>query len=273
VASGDSVFSVSAAGVVRRHDPGTGDIAWETDLDGATRSSPLLFDGSLWVAVGDELFVLDPASGVQRDSIALEARADSSPAAAGQTIVIGTRVNTLALVDLTSLAVEFVTLPDPGAELTTYADGVAATPVIAGGSVYVGTTGGVLLSVSLSGAIEWLLDVGSPIYGAVAVGSGVGFVPTGSGQLIAFGLDDGEVRWSAELGDASYSSPVLVGDVVLVTAENGKLFAFDAGSGDELWSLEVGVPGNFMASTPSVFGSLVVLGSNDGSIVGVETDR
>ncbi len=182
VASSDSVFSVSATGVVRRHDPGTGDIAWESDLDGATRSSPLLFDGALWAAVGDELVVLDPSSGVRRHSIALQAQVDSSPAASGNVIVIGTRSNTLAFVDVTSLAAEFVELPEPSEEMTTYADGLAATPAIVGGSVYVGSTTGALLSASLSGDIQWLVDVGSPIYGSVAVGDGVGFVPTGSGR-------------------------------------------------------------------------------------------
>jgi outer membrane protein assembly factor BamB len=273
VVSADSVFSVSAAGIVRRHDPDTGDVAWEADLDGATRSSPLLFDGVLWVAVADELVAVDPSSGVRRTSITLQAQADSSPAASGDVIVIGTRSNMLAFVDVPSQAVEFVALVEPNEGTRTYADGVAATPAISEGAVYVGSTAGVLLSTSLAGRIRWQVDLGSPIYGAVAIGDGLGFVPTGAGRLIAFGLDDGEVQWTADLGDAAYSSPVLVGEIVLATAENGRLFAFDAESGAERWSLEVGEPGNYMASTPAVAGSLVVLGSNDGSIVAVETDR
>jgi len=273
VASVDSIFSVSGAGIVRRHDPGTGDIAWEADLDGACRSSPLLYDGVLWVAVGDELTLLDPSTGVRLNSIALQAPADSSPAASGEAIVIGTRSNTLAFVDVRSFDVELVPLPAASRAMTTYADGVAATPVISGGSVYVGSTTGVLVSASLSGEIHWLVDVESPIYGTVAIGDGIGFVPTGSGRMIAFDLENGEVRWSAELGEAAYSSPVLVDGVVLATAENGRLFALDSESGRELWSVEFGEPGNYMASTPAVSGSLVVVGSNDGSIVAVDTDR
>lgn len=273
VASADSVFSVSNRGVVRRHDRASGEIAWESDLEGFSRSSPMLFDGALWVAVDDQLAVLDPASGVTRHSVELEAPADSSPAASGDVIVIGTRSNTLAFIDRTTLDVENVALPEASQELRTYADGVAATPVISDGSVYVGSTTGSLLSASLSGDVRWTLDLESPIYGAVAVGDGTGFVPTASGRLVAFGLDDGLVRWSADLGDAAYSSPVLVGDTVLATAENGRLYAFGSSAGELLWSLEVGESGNYMASTPAVSGTLVVLGSNDGSIVGVDTAR
>lgn len=272
VASRDSIFSVSGAGIVRRHDSESGEVTWEADLDGGTRSSPLLFDGGLWVAVGEELAVLDPSTGAIRDSVALGAHADSSPAAVGDVIVIGTRSNKLAFVDVSTLAVDFVALPDARDELRTYADGVAATPVIADGSVYVGSTSGSLVCATLSGDVQWETDLGAPIYGAVAIGDGVGFVPTGSGQLVAFDLDDGSVKWTSDLGDAAYSSPVFAAGFVLATAENGRLFAFDADSGEELWSLEVGEPGNYMASSPAVSGSMVVLGSNDGSIVGVETD-
>ena len=63
------------------------------------------------------------------------------------------------------------------------------------------------------------------------------------------------------------------GEHVLVTAENGRLFSFDARSGIEQWSIEVGDVGNYMASTPAVTGATIVLGSNDGSIVGVSTNR
>ena len=125
---------------------------------------------------------------------------------------------------------------------------------------------------TISGTIRWQTDLGSPIYGAVALGEELGYVPTAAGSLVAFDLATGRTRWIAELGDAAYASPVLVGDVVLATAENGMLFAFEAESGVERWAIEVGEPGNYMASTPAVLESIVLLGSNDGSIVGVSTD-
>lgn len=273
VASEDSVFSLSSAGVVRRHDIATGAIVWEADLDGFARSSPLLFDGELWVAVGEELVGLEPSSGVRIGSAALSGTTDSSPAAAAGVIVLGTRSNTLEIVDRASLSVVSISLPDGDGSLRTYADGVAATPAISEGSVLVGSTEGVLVSVALSGEVEWTADLGSPIYGAVALGDGIGYVPTGSGDLIAFALDSGEMLWITELGDAAYSSPVLVGEIVLVTAENGRLFAVAADSGTELWNIGIGETGNYMASTPAVVDSLIVVGSNDGSIVGVSTDR
>lgn len=273
VVSSDSVFSLSSDGVVRRHALDTGSVRWEMDLGGSSRSSPLLFEGELWLAVGEELVGLDPSSGARIASVDLGGRADSSPAAADGVIVIGTRSNSLVFVDRAALDVEVVALPRAGSPLTTYADGVAATPAIDGDSVVVGSTEGALVSASLAGSVEWTVDLGAPIYGAVALGDGVGYVPTGSGELIAFSLDDGDVRWRAELGDAAYSSPVLVGQSVLVTAENGQLFSLDAETGVEQWALEVGEVGNFMASTPAVAGSTVVLGSNDGSIVGISTNR
>ncbi len=272
VASADSVFSVASDGTVRRHEIDSGAIAWESRLDGFARSSPILFGGDLIAVVGSSIAFLDPSTGAQRRSVELDGPTDSSPAVSSGVLVIGTGSNRLAYVDLDSLEVSYVELASIDESLTTYARGVAATPAFSASAVFVGSTGGSLVSTTVDGSTRWEIDLGSPIYGAVALGGELGYVPTASGDLIAFDLATGQRRWTAQLGDASYASPILVGDVVLVTAENGVLFAFDADSGDERWAIDVGVPGNYMASTPTVLGSIVVLGSNDGSIVAVSTD-
>lgn len=271
VVSADSVFSVTSDGLVRRHEIGSGTTVWENQLDGSARSSPILFRGDLIAVVGRTVAFLDPTTGTQRRAVELDGPTDSSPAVSAGALVIGTGSNRVAYIDVESLDVRYLDLPTIDESLETYADGVAATPAVFASAVFVGSTGGLLVSTTIGGTTRWMIDLGSPIYGAVAVGADLGYVPTAAGDLVAFDLETGRTRWSAQLGDAAYASPVLVGDVVLATAENGQLFAFDAESGEERWAIQVGVPGNYMASTPAVLDSFVVVGSNDGSIVGVST--
>lgn len=273
VVSRDSVFSVSSSAVVRRHDLGSGAVIWETELDGSARSSLLLAEERLLAVAGGVLHLLEPSTGAQIASIDLGGRADSSPAYGDGTVVLGTAADRIALVDLESQSVAFVELPSAPPELTTFADGVAATPAIVDGLVFVGSTSGLFVAVTSAGEIAWEADLASPIYGAAAIGPALGYVPTAAGELIAFDRSSGEQVWATDLSDASYSSPVLAGDVVLVTAENGVLFAFAADTGESRWSIEIGEAGNYMASTPVMVDSMVIVGSNDGSIVGVETGR
>lgn len=272
VVSSDTVFAVGSDGTVTAHDRESGAIVWTSQLGGFTRSSPILTRGRLVVAVDETLVTLDPSTGDRIESLRLETPTISSPAVADEIIVLGTASNQVFFMSGDPLEIASFDFGEISGELTVYAAGVAATPAVADGVVYVGSTGGAFAALGLDASPLWQVELGSPIYGSAAVGGELVYVATAAGQLLALDRATGTQRWVTELGDASYASPVLVGQALLITAESGVLFAFDAVDGELRWEFLVGESGNYMASTPAVVDSVVILGSNDGSIVSLDTD-
>lgn len=268
VVTADTVFSLASDGTLRSHDRSDGRLRWSTALDGSTRSSPLLVDGVLVAVSGSSLSEVDAGTGTVIDRVEIGRQVGSSPTSFGERVIVGTADNTV--VDGSGEVV--VDLGDVPEDLVTFTDGIAATPAVLGDVAVVGSTNGLVVAFDEAGDVRWEVDLGTPVYSSAALSAEIAHLGTAGGELVAIDLADGSVRWRTDLGDASYSSPVRVGDTVLATAENGLLWAVEADTGTVRWSVPIGEDGNFMASTPAVAGSRIVVGSNDGSVVGLTTE-
>ncbi|MEZ4425526.1 MAG: PQQ-binding-like beta-propeller repeat protein [Gemmatimonadota bacterium] len=153
---------------------------------------------------------------------------------------------------------------------------VRSSPVIAGGSVWVGGGDGALYRVRLSdGHVVWRHDLGRPVQAAPAVDDQTVYAVDVDGAISAVGRDDGALRWHVRVGPAlpwawggegwDYlgSSPVVVGHTLVAGAGDGVVRAVDTRSGEVLWSVATG---GRVRSSPAVADGVVYVGSADGIV-------
>ncbi len=132
---------------------------------------------------------------------------------------------------------------------------IEATPVIAGGRVFVGSQDGNFYAIDLeSGELAWSFKADGPVIAPGAVlGERVFFGDT-HGLIYALATADGEEIWRFETeGKIEGGVNLLSGgdgpDRVYVGSHDYFLYCLDAASGEMLWKQETG---NYVVSTPSL---------------------
>jgi hypothetical protein len=145
---------------------------------------------------------------------------------------------------------------------------ISATPVIAGGEVYVGASNGVLYAFPATGCglcatPDWTATTGGEITSSVAVTDTTVFVSSTDGTLSAYplggcGSSTCSPEWTAIVG-GSLSAPTVDGSLVFVASTDHRLDGFaTAGCGATTcrasWHADVGAP---VTTAPGVNGDLV----------------
>lgn len=156
-----------------------------------------------------------------------------------------------------------------------------ATPVVAGGTIYVGTEAGRFHAVDArDGAVRWSIDAGARIDGrAVVAGERVCFVD-GAVRLSCLARADGALAWRAPLHDAAIAggpptdnptfnhrtaTPLVTGDEILVGSSDGGLYAFDLASGARRWRFEAGSP--IFSGVTAIDDHTLAFGTMGGAVV------
>lgn len=159
-----------------------------------------------------------------------------------------------------------------------------ASPAVADGVAYIGTTGGVLNAVTVAdGAIAWTFAAGGPIYGAAAVDGDAIYFVSDSGFLYKLARADGKERWRYDLGDRATPRtlphpsagdwdwqaprPLVADGVVYVGTGDGGFHAVDAASGTRRWRY---VAGGKIRTGAALDGTRVVFGSADHFVYALE---
>ncbi len=139
--------------------------------------------------------------------------------------------------------------------LWTYEAGesIESSAAIVGGTVFVGTQKGELLSLNLeNGAVYWKFSTGSPIgESSPAYSAGVVFIGDLGGWINAINATDGRKLWAFKAGSEIKSSPVVVGDRVLIGSYDQHLYCLSTRSGSVLWKFKTDGP---VHSTPGISG-------------------
>lgn len=154
---------------------------------------------------------------------------------------------------------------------------VYASPVVADGIAYVGTTGGVVNAVDTrDGKIAWTFTAGRPVFGSVAVAGDAVYVAADNGLLFRLDRASGKERWRYRLGDEATTrvlphpsvyewdwqgvQPVVADGVVYVGAGDGGFHAVDAEKGERRWRFD---SRGRIRNAATVSGERVYLGSAD----------
>jgi outer membrane protein assembly factor BamB len=93
------------------------------------------------------------------------------------------------------------------------------------------------------GRETWRFEADDPIVYSPVVADGTVFVGTRDGTVYAVDTESGTQEWSGDLGTFVRGSPAVVGGTVFVVAvttatESSSLYALDAASGTERWAFE-----------------------------------
>ncbi|MGN6519092.1 MAG: outer membrane protein assembly factor BamB family protein [Dokdonella sp.] len=159
-----------------------------------------------------------------------------------------------------------------------------ASPVVADGVAYIGTTGGVFNAVQAGdGAIAWTFAVGAPIYGAAAIDGDALYFVSDAGFLHKLARADGKERWRYDLGDRGTPRilphpsagdwdwqaprPLVADGVVYVGAGDGGFHAVDAATGTRKWRF---ASGSKIRNGAALDGPRVVFGSADHFVYALE---
>lgn len=247
---------------------------WSTALDARVASSPVIADGSVFVATrAGQVHALDLASGEELWRYPAEGDGIgpiSADLALGEGVLyVGTEEGGFHLVDVAT---------GEGRCSVELATPIAASPVIADGAVLISTRGNTIFMRPVGECNQGSVEGRLPLYGtetavevAPAVTSEAMYLPAGR-FLYSISLADNQHRWPASTVDAGspiLSAPVVTDDAVYFGTEEGLAIAVDRDSGEELWRWQTG---NFVRASPVVIDGAVYIASGDGRVYALGGD-
>lgn len=138
----------------------------------------------------------------------------------------------------------------------------AATPVLANGVLYVGSTDGSMRAVDpLHGATKWRIDAGAKICAPAAVAGDRVLVGTIAGSLLALRCADGAVVWRRKFAAGIVSAPVIHQGMAILGARDFLLHAVSLADGGEAWTQHFWA--SWVESTPRIVDGVLYVGSCD----------
>ncbi|MFC4450180.1 PQQ-binding-like beta-propeller repeat protein [Halorussus aquaticus] len=172
----------------------------------------------------------------------------------------------------------------------TVTGGGAGVPLVADGSVYVGTGADYVYALDeRTGHVEWRYDAGGrETYGGGAWGRPakanglvvVGVSHSGDSQadstddgfthrVVALDADTGEEVWAGNVDAMVWTGPVVVGDTAVAATEAGGVYGFAVGDGSRRWRTAVGEK-----IWDPIFGSAsaVHVASSDGAVAAIDPE-
>jgi len=216
---------------------GFGKIRWTKKI-GPSETSPLLLHNRLYV--GDwngNVWALDARTGRTVWRFHTRGPVKGSVASSGRRLYVGSYDGHLYCLTLTG-------------RLRWRASGQArlyggaqfyATPAVAYGRVYVGSTDGKVYSFgATSGRLRWSHHTGGYVYASPAVWNGLVFTGSYSHRFYAFDAATGEVRWTFTANGPISGSPTVIGKVVYFATLARRTYALAALTGRQLWTFPDG---------------------------------
>ena len=141
-------------------------------------------------------------------------------------------------------------------------DSIESSAAIAGGTVFVGSQKGELLSINLdNGSVYWRYKIDDPIgESSPAYNGGVVYVGDLGGWLHAVNATDGKKLWAFKTGSEIKSSPVVIGNRVLIGSYDENLYCVNTRDGSLAWKFKTNGP---VHSTPSILNGMAFIAGCD----------
>lgn len=255
------------AGLLWAMDVERGEVRWTFDAGRPILAAPAVSGGIVYVAAGDRLYALEAENGLFLWSASADDRIVASPLLLGDLLFFGTEGGTFYALEARRgterwnfEAGDAILTPAAGSQGTVlfgdasgllYAlDAVRGTlrwyveleqtpapPSIAGGTVYVGLSGGMaggrVVALSLAdGSVRWSTALSGDVSSALAVGDEAIYAVTDLGYVVALGQEDGRLRWQVRL-EGIPNAPLLVGRTLVLADAAGSVHLLDMESGEE----------------------------------------
>ena len=196
-----------------------GVLARSLDLGVATRSSPAIVDGVIYMGGDFKVTAIDAGDGETMWETPTTGQVHGTPAVAGDNLYIPLQDKRLLALDLDSGAVRWEFKADSP---------FLGSAAVDGGIVYAGSQGGHLYAVDAeSGRQIWKLDTGSSVTQPPAVYRGKVVVGSSAGGIFVQNARTGDKRLRIRTRSALVKRPVVRNDRIYVLSD-GDLLAFDA---------------------------------------------
>lgn len=205
---------------------------WNSTPGGAIHSSPSIgINGNAYVAAGNMVYAINPATGATLWSFATGGLVSSSPVITkANKLFVGSADGYLYAINAINGNLLWKTLT--GGE-------VNSTPAIsADGNVYFGSKDKKVYALSQAdGSIAWSYTTNGPIDSSPTLGSdGILYVGSGDKSLYAINTKTGAKKWSFASGGVIHSSPALANGFIYFGSYDAKVYALNASNGTKVWS-------------------------------------
>ncbi|MFC6951373.1 PQQ-binding-like beta-propeller repeat protein [Halorubellus litoreus] len=223
--AGGLAFVASGDGL-RAVDPASGSVAWEALAGISVGSAPAVGDGRVYVGTREgSVRAFDEASGIERWRVDVEG--EYGYFIASPTYVDG--VVYASSENKTCYAIDAAS----GSVLWEYSatGGMNPTQAVADGTVYVGHDGRAVEALDAeTGDVQWTGDANTgPITVALTVDRNQVYAMDDAGLLVAYERDTGDVAWQYGVSRSpSRSAPAVVDGRVFVGGGGGRLYALTA---------------------------------------------
>ncbi|MFB6141857.1 MAG: PQQ-binding-like beta-propeller repeat protein [Halorientalis sp.] len=260
-----TVYAASVGGTVVALNASTGVERWRFDAGHPVYNGLTVSEGRVYVGTRDldahvlshrsfPLYALDAATGGRLWEVQIPEGVFAAPAATERSVYVGGQNGTLYALDPATGREQWTFSADrvPGArDPAVRVGGIAASPAVRGGDLYVATFNGVLYALDAgTGRVRWEHDTGHSIAASPSVTERSVLVGNYGGTFFAFGRQNGSVRWRFSAGTPiSKSAAAVAGDRVYVGSNGGTLFARTLSDGEAVWSLRARTP---ILSSPAV---------------------
>jgi outer membrane protein assembly factor BamB len=248
----DYVFTAGYDGAAYAFDATTGDTIWRTEVSDAIGSSPVYYDGLVYVATefytpSGGMVALDAATGAIRwedNRMTNHAHSITGIDTENRVFAAGCNDGSLYVWDLETRDFRG----------TFETDGAIKGPIcIYDGTAIFGSWDHTVYAVdTLTLESVWEYGADDKVMAGAAVHPGTDTVVIGSHDGRIYGLDaaSGDRRWAYDTDDLVVGSPTVVGDTVLSGSYTTSLYALDVESGERRWVFTK--PTGWVTGTPAV---------------------
>jgi outer membrane protein assembly factor BamB len=152
--------------------------------------------------------------------------------------------------------------------------GVAVDPQT--GLAVFGTRDGWLHAFRPDGTVAWEFKAGGPFPASPTIADGTAYAGSSDGRVYAVSLQDGKLRWSYDTREEVGTPPTVAGGAVFVMSLQDTLWALDAGSGEWKWLHRRDAKGidrgfTIRGAAPALYRDGMVFGAySDGFVAGVD---
>jgi outer membrane protein assembly factor BamB/tRNA A-37 threonylcarbamoyl transferase component Bud32 len=272
---------------------------WTFKCEDEIRSTPVLFQGSLYVGCYDNnLYALNAADGQFQWKYAAEGGIVSRPALYDNNIYFGSEDKRLHVVSARTGKVVWTYYTEGKVRSSPrIAEGhvffgsddhdlhavnvntgravwkfntnspVQSTPLVVNELVYVGCEDGVFYAIDFRGTMKWRFLAKRAITSSPAFKGQSIFFASLDSTLYALDIKNGWAIWKFRLGKGSVSSPAVTDDYVFVGAADGFIYCVDINNAKEIWRFRTE---NQVSSSPTVYKDSLYCGSVDGSLYCLE---
>ena len=84
----------------------------------------------------------------------------------------------------------------------------------------------------------WKFKTGGPVYASPVIANGILYIGSTDSKLYALDAKQWGIKWVFDAGDAIRYSAAVLGDRVYFSARNNKVYALDAKTGEKLWEFK-----------------------------------